>query len=730
MPRYLFPALLLLCTVAAAQNRESDTNPEPADTKIFRVNVSLVQVDAVVTDKEDRPVIDLTADDFIILQDGKPQKITNFSLVRLKDPDVPRPVVKKPLEKSREAIPPPPPPSARLNPDRVRRVIAIVVDDLGLSFANTNRIREAVKKWIDEEMQPGDLVAVIMTGLGLGSLEQFTEDKQMLQAAADRIRWNVSSRVGSTSFSPVSGIPGLSPLQEEEHSRRLMMGSLGAIRYVIDGLATLNGRKNLIFFSENMVLHFDLAAGGIFGMNLSDTVKDSMLRLIEAANKAGVVIHTIDPRGAVWTDITVEDTLSLVGGSAMPGGGSGGPEAVLASMDSISSQRQKQWIDSQEGLSLMAQETGGLFINYRNHIDGVLRDVARDGEIYYLIGYQPDAKTIAEIQSGKTRYHNIKVRMKRPGLRVRSRSGFFTDPERQLEPLTFREQMVRALHSPFSRGDLRVRLTTLYSQTREEKPCINALLHFDADQLAFTREPDGKWNADIDILSGIYDADGTQVDSTDKRWKLSVNDETYENVLRNGMAFLMRVPVKKAGAYQMRLVLGDPGKGRLGSASHFVEVPKVDKGYLALSGIVLAADATVLRSAGGEKEGILADREINGTAAVRLFKPGDTITWAYQILNAKTDKNRKSQIQTYVRLFHEGREVFSGHPSGLTLEVQDNSKRILGTGSMHLKRLPPGNYALQVIVLDMLAKEKHRMAVQSIDFEVQESQLATAKPKS
>jgi len=137
MLRPLFPTVLMLGVLAWAQAQESQTTQDSAENKVFRVDVNIVQVDAVVTDKEGRPVTDLTAEDFSILQDGKPQKITNFSLVRLKDSDVPRPVVKKPLEKSREAIPPPPPPSARLNPDRVRRVIAIVVDDLGLSFANT-----------------------------------------------------------------------------------------------------------------------------------------------------------------------------------------------------------------------------------------------------------------------------------------------------------------------------------------------------------------------------------------------------------------------------------------------------------------------------------------------------------------------------------------------------------------------------------------------------------------
>ncbi|MBN1126574.1 MAG: hypothetical protein JXA82_16325 [Sedimentisphaerales bacterium] len=83
MIRQLFPAVLFLCTLATAQAQESDTTQDPADTKIFRVYVNLVQVDAVVTDKDGRPVTDLTAKDFIILQDGKPQEITNFSLVRL-----------------------------------------------------------------------------------------------------------------------------------------------------------------------------------------------------------------------------------------------------------------------------------------------------------------------------------------------------------------------------------------------------------------------------------------------------------------------------------------------------------------------------------------------------------------------------------------------------------------------------------------------------------------------
>jgi NAD(P)H-hydrate repair Nnr-like enzyme with NAD(P)H-hydrate epimerase domain len=77
-----------------------------------------------------------------------------------------------------------------------------------------------------------------------------------------------------------------------------MMGTLGTIRYVINGLEKISGRKTLIFFSESMALHFDSIESGVFGMNLSELARDSMRRLIEDANRAAVVIHTIDPRGS------------------------------------------------------------------------------------------------------------------------------------------------------------------------------------------------------------------------------------------------------------------------------------------------------------------------------------------------------------------------------------------------------------------------------------------------
>ena len=80
-----------------------------------------------------------------------------------------------------------------------------MVDDLGLSFESTYYVRRALKKFVDEQMQSGDLVAIIRTGGGMGALQQFTSDRRQLYAAIERIRWNSLGRGGTGAFAPLTG---------------------------------------------------------------------------------------------------------------------------------------------------------------------------------------------------------------------------------------------------------------------------------------------------------------------------------------------------------------------------------------------------------------------------------------------------------------------------------------------------------------------------------------------
>jgi hypothetical protein len=251
------------------------------------------------------------------------------------------------------------------------------------------------------------------------------------------------------------------------------------------------------------------------------------------------------------------------------------------------------------------------------------------------------------------------------------------------------------------------------------------MLYFEPRELLFLDEPDGWHKAVFDIVAVTFGDNGQQVDGTDKTWTVRLKDEGYKSVLKNGMVYSVHVPVKKPGAYQVRVVLRDAGTELLGSASQFIEIPDVGKGHLELSGIVLSADTSLDKAPAGPDgaEGHQVSADPLGTPAVRIFKPGTAINYAYQILNAQADGNRKTDIQVQTRLFRDGETVYEGKPGPLPPADQPDPKNMIGGGRMRLgEKIVPGDYVLQVIVTDKLAKEKHGVATQAMDFEVQAAQ--------
>ncbi len=700
---------MLMCVMALIQTAQPFQQNDPAKDLVIRVNVELVQVDATVTNSKDEPVTDLKAEDFLILQDGKPQEITNFSFIRTRDAKVDT-VLKKATPKPANVPPPPPPPIKR---EKVRRTIALVVDDLGLSYESMGPVRHAIQKWIEEEMQPNDLVALVMTGGGEGALQQFTNDRRLLSAAVNRIQYNVASRVGVTSLSGVSGSSSSSggferPNSKQERDLIYTTFTLQSVQDVVNGLKRLPGRKDLILFSESLKIMFEDGPGVSQGRDLR--MKELLQKTVDLANKWAVVVHSIDPRGTMGL-MSAEDNFS---------------EMEATDISAVSGQRSTQLTNSRDGMSQLAQETGGLLMMNRNNIDKALEKVVDEGDGYYLIGYQPDEQTVSEMRTGNAKYHNIQLRVKKSGLHVRTRSRFFSTPESISPPdiMSRQERIEDAMGSPFSAGALRVRLTALFSETKKDQPCINALLHFSTHQLAFTDEPDGWRKAVVEVVAGLYDINGQQVEFADKQWSLTVKSKSYDKLKKNGASFLVRLPVKEPGAYQMRLVVRDTRNGELGNASQFVEIPDVRKNKLALSGIVLASDQSNAKAPEDQVEGMMEDSGSNGTAAVRVFEPGSSISWAYQILNAKNDKDEKPKLQLQLRLFHEGAEVYERKLAEMPIAAKGNSKRMIAADQLKLVQLPPGYYVLQVAITDTLAEEKDQMAVQSIDFEVQKMTVA------
>jgi hypothetical protein len=171
---------------------------------VIRITVNLVQVDAVVADSNGHQVTNLRPEDFEILEDGHPQTITNFSYVTTAKPG------------GTEAHPATPPATpgvplvapVRLEPDQVRRSIVILVDDLHIAFENMVYVRKALHKLIDNDVQPGDLVAILHTSGGLGVLQQFTNDKRELHAEIDALRFYLLGGFGLSADSAAGKLLG------------------------------------------------------------------------------------------------------------------------------------------------------------------------------------------------------------------------------------------------------------------------------------------------------------------------------------------------------------------------------------------------------------------------------------------------------------------------------------------------------------------------------------------
>lgn len=266
--------LAVVATQEPAAPRQA-AQPSTRSPSTYRIAIDLVQLDAVVTDRRGQPVHDLRADEFEVLQDGRPQPIASFGYVAAGGqpaaPDVTRSAAGSP---------------GPIAPHHVRRTIAIVVDDLGLSFESTARVRDVLRQFVDRDVRPGDLVAILRTGAGMGALQQFTTDRRVLHAAVERVRWNFMARV-----SPFGPRMNAEDALEAFRTEVFTAGTLGAVQYVVKGVSELPGRKSVVLLSDGFRL---LDADGKYGRTM-----DALRALVDAANRAGVVIYTIDARGLV-----------------------------------------------------------------------------------------------------------------------------------------------------------------------------------------------------------------------------------------------------------------------------------------------------------------------------------------------------------------------------------------------------------------------------------------------
>jgi VWFA-related protein len=731
----LLTALLALPAARFAQQTTTTKQPEqtkptpaqaPTQTEqdaVVRISTQLVQIDAVVTDRKGEHVDDLKEDEVELLVDGKKQSLSFFRLVKTKrepggdttprEANTPKPGAPSTM------------PTRAIAPEKVARTIAFVVDDLGLSFESTAYTRDALKKFVDRQMQEGDLVGIIRTGRGLGALQQFTSDKHILYAAIDKLTWNPLGRdmiprfgvqdAGSTTGEDAETRQARQEAQQRADDFRetvFSVGTLGAINFVVRGLRELPGRKMVVLISDGFRL---------FGRDRDNAqVLDNVRRLVDLANRSSVVIYSLDAKGLLPLQPTAADDLS---------------QMTQQQVAERYSQVAQDNFDSQEGLTFVARETGGFAVLNNNDLNLGINRVLRDNESYYLLGFDP------EDASFDRRFHNLKVRVKRAGLQVRTRAGFMgvADTAPRPKPRTRDEQILATLYSPFGARDLSLQMTSFFynvtqppaanppaAQPKPKKDkenqipagttsFVRSVFHIDANKLNFTEGADGKKQLKLELITFAFNEQGVITDQHGRSFTLNFDEPQHQSLLKYGILYRADIPIKKPGAYQFRAVLRDPASGKLGSSSQFIQVPDLNKPRLAISGLALAGEPSKTEANASQ----FNQAEWDSSLALRRFPRDASLIYAFVIYNAAlSSATKRPELTMQTEIYREGKRIFQGQPRLLEVTEKSDLKHLAFAGQLTLKSFVPGDYMLRVVVNDKMAKEKFAQVDQWIDFSV------------
>ena len=698
---------LLSSTGGMRAGQSPSASQGTAESPRFRVGVDAVRIDAVVTDRDGRTVPDLTPADFEVRQNGKLQKVTFAQFMPVLSGPAPAQAGEaspsaSALETTGMAAPPP------VRPEEVQRTLAIVVDDLGLSFESFHGMQRALHTFVDKELRPSDLVAVVRTGGAGGGLQPFTTDRRVLHSVIDGLRWNGQSRNAVEPYQAVNdwmtfsgGGPGggtalLDPTDfrsvDQLRSSMSASGTLGALNLVVRGARELPGRKAVVLVSEGFSFRDE--------QGMESRVRAAVDRVIDQATRAGVVIYCLDPRGLQTAGLQASDNLKKPTGSA----------TLEESVRVRSGERRVFHRDTQEGIAYLAEQTGGFAVLNTNDLARGFGRITDDVRDYYVIGYTPSEGTFAK-PGQKPSLHKISIKATRPGLRVKTRKEFLgiSDPPDTSGPTTPAQQLVHAAVSPFAATAIALRATTLPGYDPEKGLFVRALLHIDAAPLTFVESEGGRQTASVDVLGMVFDPDGTEVAHLSTGFSMGLTSEGAAAAAGDGLAYMLRIPIPRAGAYQVRFAVRDQRSGALGSAGAFVEVRDIPGGAFALSGIVLRRED----DKGGSLTGA-DDIRLTPAQALGVYSPGTRLSFAYEIYNAATP------IEAATSVWRGAEKVLTAAPDTLA-PPPDGARRFVATGGLKLgESLAPGSYVLQIAATtaDPRRKGRTNQAVQRIGFEV------------
>lgn len=710
--------VLLLAATASPQSQPQ----KPGDDQPIRITAELVQLDAVVTDKKGQIVRGLTKDDFELYESGKKQQINFFEFVE---------AGKRRQPSEKVATPESPASHDRLTAREVRRIFAFVVDDLTIPYQELVYVREMLTNFLDNQMQPTDLVAIVRTVGGKGLLQTFTSDKALLRRAIASLTPGMHplSAFNNPEFpkttvtpqpeqeAPVigqGGTPGYrgidvsgedpninSTLDETNKLLRSYM-CLGTASFVIDSVAQLPGRKSLILVSGGLPI-LSAQQGSVAG-----NVSNSLNLLTDKASRAGVAIHTMDIRGlqahsavASFADTPGRSSIAAPNQDSplrLPTGGGFG-RTIDESMFGFKNPFDQT--QGHQGLRALAYATGGIPVLNKNDFNAGLGKILDASDGYYLLAYTPsDSKFDGS-------FRRLEIKVKGEDVRVYNRRGYMAREDKlSATPATKQEQLLAAIRSPMARRDVDIDAMLLYKGTASEQAAVEIHLVIDPAKLSFD-SADNKHQTNFDVAGFVFDELGKMRGGFSETVTAGLTREQYDRIKAGGFTYSANTTLEP-GIYQVRLAVRDNKTGNVGTLSRYLEVPTLTKGRLAASSMFI----------GGVPANDTKGANAAPLSASRTVSRKQDLRYAVIVYNAKL-KDSKPQVRTQLIISQDGKVIFEEPEEALAVAA-NKSSQVVKIGQLKLSGAKPGRYTLSLVVTDTLAEKKAQTVTRSMDFVVVE----------
>jgi VWFA-related protein len=669
---------LCLCVFYTASGVRAQQQPQQPFT--LQVNTQLVVQTVVVKDRDGKSIEGLTAKDFVVTEDNVPQTISVFEFQKFEDAPKPDPAAPAPaapappaatVQAARERqITPPPSGDDRY---RNRRLIALFFDMANTPPPDQFRAFDAATKFINEQMAPADLIAVMVFTSGVVRVMQdFTDNRAELMETLTTLMYPTDEDVAELQSGGAFG------QNAGEFNLFNTDRQLAALQTAVNMLRPLNEQKSLVYFAS--------------GLRLNGTDNHAQLRAtINAAVRANVAFYPVDARGLVAMAPLGDATRQSPGGQGMFTG-----STAMAAMTNF--QR------SQDTLFALAADTGGKAMLDNNNLVAGIVQAQQAVTSYYIIGYYPTNTTL----DGK--FRRVRVSMvETPSAKLDYRQGYFAgktfarftaaDKERQLEEALM-------LGDPIT--DLTIAMELNYFQLNRAEYFVPVAVKIPGSELVLAKSG-GADRTLIDFIGEIRDDFGTPIQNLRDKVDIRLSGETVLELQKRPIQYDTGFTLLP-GRYVIKFLARDAETGRIGTFQTPFVVPNLmrEEKKLPISSVVLGSQRVDMR------EALFNARDKTGAAQATnpLVQDGYKLIPSVTRVFSKT-RDMYVYLQAYERnatttqplvafvTFYRGQtKAFETPPLAVLEGMDPKSKAVPLRFSFPLDKLQTGEYNCQITVLD------------------------------